>query len=297
MSKKQTSIYFEEELIEVIKTRSDKENLKMNDFVVTAVERQLLYPFFSWRHLQNYTTILKQVRFPKNENSNRKALFYIIAYDGILTEYIDKLYKIEGKQEVVNIPEDLDDMLHPDFDLMEAGIELFSSGSISDMENALDWFYEDKNEMQVVLNAVLIAKDVVPIKDELYRLGQASMFPQLDAIKEYNIQTFEKSLFYKQCNDSSRDLLKQLFCFIREKEMEVSINLGQKDAFTFSLNTMNNKRLAIISLANDLSSLRIGINKLLSNAGGTISLCRVKYDLQELVYDDLMAKYKELTNI
>jgi len=205
------------------------------------------------------------------------------------------MFKIEGKQEVVDIPEDLGDILHPDFDLMEAGIELFSSGTINDMENALDWFYEDKKEMQVVLNAVLVAKDVVPIKDELYRLSKVSMFPQVDVNKEYSIQTFEKSLLYKQCNDSSKELLKQLFSFINEKEMEVSIKLGQKDAFTFSLNTMNNKRLAIISLTHDLSSLRIGINKLPSNLGGSISLCRSKYDLKELTYDDFIIMYQELT--
>lgn len=297
MGKKQTSIYFEEEFIDLIKIRSDKENIKMNDFVVTAVEKQLLSPFFSWRHLQNYTTIMKQVRYPKNESSNRKAFFYIAAYDGILTEYIDKMYRIEGKEELVDIPEELADLLHPDFDLMRAGIELFSSGSINDMENALEWFYEDKNEMQVVLNAILIAKDIISIKDDLYRFKQSNIFPQHDSNKEYDIKSFEESLIYKQCNSKSKELLEELFSFINEKGIEVIIKLGNKDAFTFTLNTTNSKRLAIITLTNDLSSLRIGINKLPSNLGGIISLCRSKYDLQELIYDDLMVKYQELTNV
>lgn len=297
MAKKQTSIYFEEEFIDLIKIRSDKENIKMNDFVVNAVENQMLYPFFSWRHMQNYNTIMKQIHCPKNNDSSRKAFFYIVAYDGILMEYIDKIYRIEGKDEIVEIPEDLADILHPDFDLMEAGIELYTSGIIRDMEYALEWFYYDKNEMQVALNAVLITNDIISIKDELYRFRRQNVFPRYDSNKEYDIKSFEKSLIYKQCNDKGKELLEELISFIDEKGIEVIIKTGNKDAFTFTLNTMNSKRLAIITLTNDLSGLRIGINKLPSNMRGAISLCSSKYDLQELIYDDLMTKYQELTNI
>ena len=44
MARKQTSIYFEDEFIDLIKIRSDKENIKMNGFVETAVEKQFLFP-------------------------------------------------------------------------------------------------------------------------------------------------------------------------------------------------------------------------------------------------------------
>lgn len=294
MSKKQTSIYFEENLIDIIKTRSDKENLKMNDFVVTSVEKQLLYPFFSWRHLQNYITIIKETHFPKNESLKRKALFYIMAYDGILTEYINSVYMIEGRNEIIELPDDLVDFLHPDFDLMEAGIELFNSGTINEMNEALEWLFMDTNEIQVVTNAFLIVKKVISIKDELYRFKEISSFPQLDSKKEYSVDTFEESLLYKQCNNCSKDLLKELLSFFREKGMNLKIKLGCKDAFTFTLNTLNDQRLSMVSLSNDLSSLRVAIYRLSSKARGSISLCNSKYDLEELVYDDLIAKYQDL---
>ncbi len=295
MGKKQTSIYFEEEFIDAIKARGDKENLKMNDFVVYAVERQMLHPFFSWRHLQNYMNITRQGRFLKNEDVSRKAFFYIIAYDGILMEYIDQIYKIENRIENIKIPDDLADILHPDFDLMQAGMDIFSSGKIDNMEDALEWFYTDKNEMQIALNAFLIAKNIISIKDELYRFKQTSVFPVMDPKKEYSIHDFEESLIYKQCSDNGKKLLEGLLTFIRDKELLVNVRLGNKDPFTFTLNIANDKRLAIISLSDNISSLRIGINKLPSNAGGCITLCRTKYDLQELIYEDLMTKYKELT--
>jgi hypothetical protein len=294
MGRKQTSIYFEDEFINLIKIRSDKENIKMNGFVETAVEKQFLFPFFSWRHLQNYNTILKLVRYPKNEDPDRKALFYIAAYDGILMEYIDKIYRIEGKEEILDIPKELSDLIHPEFDLGGAGIELFSSSTINNMEYALEWFYDDKNEMQVVLNAFLIAKGIISINDDLYRFKQSNMFPKYDPNKVYDIKLFKKSLLYKQCNKESQELLQELFSLIKENNMDIIVNLSDKDAFTFTLNTTNNKRIAIITLSNELSYLRIGINKLPMNAGGSTTYCNSKYDLQEWIIDDLLAKYQEL---
>lgn len=268
----------------------------MNDFIENAAEKQTLFPFFSWRHLQNYNTILNTVRYPKNDDPDRKALFYITAYDGILVEYIGKMYRIEGKQEILDMPDELTDLLHPDYDLGGAALDLFTSGTINDMEYALEWFYEDRNEMQVVLNAFLISKKIITINDDLYRFKHSNLFPQHDPSKVYDIKSFEKSLLYKQCNEKSKEMFQELFSLIEENKIDAVINLSDKDAFTFTLNTTNGKRIAIITLTDDLSGLLIGINKLPGHYGGAITRCKSKYDLQELIIDNLVTKYRELAN-
>jgi len=290
MGKKQTSIYFEEELIDALKKRSDLEKIKMNDFVVNSVEKQLLYPFISWRHLQNYSTIIKQLYYPKNEDPTRKAFFYLIAFDGILMEYFDKFYKVENKQEIVDIPEDLNDLLHPDFDVMMAAEELLTEGRIEYMEVSLEWLQND--EMQAVFNAVLIANGIIPLEYDLYRFYKSNFFPQFDPKKEYSIDTFEESLIYKQCSSNGKELLRELFSLMEEKGIEVLIRLGDKDAFTFTLEAASGKRLAIISLTNDLSGLRVGVYKLGPEDVGYIYVCKSKYDIQDLVNDGLIRKYQ-----
>lgn len=301
--KKQTSIYFEDIVLDAVKLRADKEKVKMNDFVVSSVEKNYLYPFFSWRHLRNYFYLTKKLKLPLDDNVNRKAFLYIIAYDGIYMEYIDDIYKIVDSTEKVSIPKDLNDILSPGFCLVDAACELFKNGVIKNMENALKWFGADKNEMKVAMNAVMMVKNVIEFNDELYRPRQLDIIKPLETKERYTPEEYKNSDFFKLYNENIQLLLARLFQSLLENDINVYIVQGKNDLNTIKLMTNNNKRLAMISSSDDGSNIRIGVNRWAKSMHGNMMYCFTTHQVDEAVKDmnianaDLLTKYQELTDL
>ena len=296
MSKKQTSIYFEQEFIEDIKVRSEKEHIKMNDLIVNSVEGSILYPFLNWRHLYNYLYIKRNLDTPLKGDSSRDALFYIIAFDGICMEYFNEIYTIENRQEGVRIPDELNDLLHPNFCLLDGGIQLFSEGTINEMEYALDWLANELDEIKIFFNAVMICNKAIVIKDEFYRFKKLNLLFNIDVKPSYSIDEYIKSSVFEMYSEPMKEIIQKLSLLIQNDNIPVIIRPSQNDILTFSLTTTERKRIALCSQSCNGSSLNIGINKLDSNPHGNILSCQTLHDLEELIYDDLTKKYKEITN-
>lgn len=87
--KKQISIYLDETLLQKIEEKSRRENKKINDVIVSAIQETLRDAFLSTRHKIEFTTLIKSAniyteddsyRYGLDEKTSKKvAFFYLIA--------------------------------------------------------------------------------------------------------------------------------------------------------------------------------------------------------------------------
>lgn len=299
MEKEKIKAYLNEPLFSAVENRSKRQQIDIHAFVENAVEKEYLYPFFSEKHLRNYYYI-KNKALKKEDSINRQVLFYIIAYDGIYMEHFDGIYKVVNNKEVVSIPKELNDILHPGFCLIDAACEFFQNGTIKNMHNSFKWFKYDDNEMLITLNAIAMMKGVISIDDELYSPELFDIDIDEALSKEYTMDGYLQSEIFGYYNDLMKELIKELFDKLKDNDIDVKIEPCEEDELTFSLITGNGKRLAVVSSSDDGANLRIGINKWKNGTHGNMLYCDEIKDIGIAVKDDkvpdsdLLTKYKEL---
>jgi len=294
------SINIENELFSAIKERSNKESQEINEYILSSLEKQYLSPFLSKRHLRNYYYLNTNLTLAKEINKKRQVLFYILAYDGIYMEYVREIYKEVDNKEVVIIPKELNDILHPGFCLIDAGCDFFEKGAISNMENGFKWFKYDDNEVVIVLNAIMLMKNILSIKDGQYSSGLFKRDLNCDLNRNYSIDEFMESRLFDCYSNKMKLLIKELFLRIKEQQMEVYLKPCAQDELTFSLCTATGNRLAIVSSSDDGSNLRVGINRWKNTMHGNMLYC---YDIEDIIPvvkdvnipdSDLLTKYNEI---
>lgn len=299
MIKYEGTIGLNQTLQGAVKDRTEKLGIEIQDFVADAIEKQYLLPFFSKKHLRNYY-YLQSRALNDAASKARQVLFYILAYDGIYMEFIDEIYRVVGNKEVVGIPKDLNDILHPGFCLIDAACDFFQKGSIKNMENNFKWFKYDSKEIAITLNAVMLMKDVLKIDDSMYapELFKIDLDQELKRI--YSLKDYINCKIFELYNPKIKLLIKELFKQLKENNICVSVKPSVKDETTFSLIMENNKKLAIVSSSDDGTNLRIGINKWKDGTHGNMLYCYQESDMEVAVKDDnvpdsdLITKYNEL---
>jgi hypothetical protein len=294
-----STIGLNQTLLKALKDRADKLELGIEAFVEDSIEKQYLWPFFSKKHIRNYY-YLQSRALNKDYSKARQVLFYILSYDGIYMEFIEDIYKIQGNKEVVNIPKDLNDILHPGFCLIDAACDFFQKGLIKNMENSFKWFKYDNKEIAITLNAVMLMRDVLKIDESMYLPEMFNIDLDEELKKEYSMDEYIDSKIFEYYTPKMRLLIKELFTKLKENDMVVTVKPSDMDECTFSLIMENRKRLALISSSDDGTNLRIGINKWKDGTHGNMLYCYKEEDMAVAVRDedvpdsDLITKYKEL---
>jgi hypothetical protein len=299
MVKCESKVYLNETLLGAVRERTEKQGVDIENFIEESIEKQYLLPFFSKKHLRNYYYL--QNRTLKNDNNKaRQVLLYILAYDGIYMEFIDEIYKIVDGKEVVGIPKELNDILHPGFCLIDAACEFFQKGSIKNMENSFKWFKYDNKEIAIALNAVMLMKDVIKIDDNIFAPEMFKIDLEQELNKQYSMDDYVKSRIFEFYTPKMKFLIEELFKKLKENNLEVSVRPSIRDEATFSLIMKNNKSLALVSSSDDGTNLRIGINKWKDGTHGNMLYCYEVSDMAVAVKDekvpdsDLITKYMEL---